>query len=167
VAIPGATGRGDGVIATFAAVLMTLYIAHSVGDQWVQTHAQALAKGTPGWTGRVMCAGHVATLTLTKMAILGSVATIIHLPLSGRGVIVGLGVDAASHYWADRRTTLAKLATRLGKGEYAGLGTAAHPLHPVTADGSPAVTLGTGAYQLDQSWHHAWLLVAALIITVL
>lgn len=47
--------------------------------------------------------------------------------------------------------TLARLADRLGKGEFARLG-----------DGA-AAPAGTGAYALDQSWHVAWLLIAALI----
>lgn len=62
------------------------------------------------------------------------------------------GGDAISHYWADRRSTLARLADRLGKGELYALG-----------DGA-AAPAGTGAYALDQSWHHAWLYIAALII---
>lgn len=101
--------------ATFAAVFVALFVAHSVGDHWVQTQWQADTKGAPGRLGRVACARHVLGLTITKDA-------------------------------------------------FYSLGTRAHPRHPVTAEGDPAATLGTGAYALDQSWHHLWLLVAALII---
>lgn len=44
-------------------------------------------------------------------------------------------------------------------------GNGVHPLHPVTAEGKPAAHLGAGAYALDQSFRHLWLLVAALLIT--
>ncbi|MCP9954687.1 DUF3307 domain-containing protein [Actinomadura madurae] len=135
----------------FTCVFLTLWVAHQVGDHWVQTHAQACGKGAPGWLGRAWCARHVATLTATKAAVLAVVAAALALPLAPLSLAIALAVDAVSHYWADRRTTLARLADRLGKGEFARLG-----------DGA-AAPAGTGAYALDQSWHVAWLLIAALI----
>ena len=54
-----------------------------------------------------------------------------------------------------------------GKTEFLSLGTPAHPAHPVTAEGTYAPTLGTGAYALDQSFHHLFLGVAALLIAAL
>jgi hypothetical protein len=51
--------------AVFAACFAALYTAHQVADHWLQTPAQAAGKGGPGWTGRLACARHVATLTLT------------------------------------------------------------------------------------------------------
>ncbi|MEU8383970.1 transcriptional regulator [Streptosporangium sp. NPDC048865] len=135
--------------AMFAAVFAALYVAHSVGDHWVQTHGQACGKGAPTRAGRMACARHVATLTLTKMIAIGLVMLVTGLRLDGPWLCAGLLVDAASHYWADRRTTLASLADRLGKGDFYRLG-AGH--------------LGSGAYALDQSWHHLWLFIAALII---
>jgi hypothetical protein len=143
--------------ATFAAVFIALYVAHSVGDHWVQTSHQSAHKGRPGWVGRLAGARHVATLTLTKLAALVPAAALLGLHLSALGILAGLTVDAASHWWADRRTTLAWLAQITGKGEFYRLGAprAGH-------DDNPHV--GTGAYALDQSFHHLWLLVAALII---
>ncbi|MEU9031878.1 hypothetical protein AB0D46_31035 [Streptomyces sp. NPDC048383] len=41
------------------------------------------------------------------------------------------------------------MAKVTGKGEFYSLGTGAHPVHPVTAEGKPAAHLGTGAYALD------------------
>jgi hypothetical protein len=64
-----------------------------------------------------------------------------------------------THYWADRRTTLAALATRVGKGEFYALGAP----RPGREDNP---TIGTGAYALDQAWHWVWLLVAALLTAV-
>ncbi|MEU3522012.1 transcriptional regulator [Streptomyces sp. NPDC006654] len=150
--------------ATFAAVFVALYVAHTVGDHWVQSSCQAAAKGGPGWTGRLACGRHVLGLTLTKAVLLVPVVLVLGLPVTALGLVLGLGLDAASHYWADRRTTLARLARTCGKAEFYSLGTPAHPAHPVTAEGTPAATLGTGAYALDQSWHMLWLGVAALII---
>jgi hypothetical protein len=150
--------------ATFAATFVALYVAHEVGDHWVQTHHQACTKGGPGWAGRLACGRHVATLTLTKGVVLVPVALVLGLQVTVLGVLLGLGVDAVSHYWADRRSTLARLAKVCRKTEFHDLGTPDHPKHPVTATGAPAATFGTGAYALDQSWHMLWLLVAALLI---
>jgi len=153
--------------AVFAAAFIALYVAHSVGDHWVQSSCQAATKGQPGWTGRLACGRHVLGLTLTKAVVLVPVVLVLHLPVTALGLVLGLGLDAASHYWADRRTTLAKLAARCGKAEFYSLGTPAHPAHPTTAQGTYAPTLGTGAYALDQSWHILWLGITALIIATI
>ncbi|WP_405149397.1 DUF3307 domain-containing protein [Sphaerisporangium sp. NBC_01403] len=144
-------------VATFAAVFAALYAAHQVGDHWVQSHQQACSKGAPGRAGRAACIGHVITLTGTKMLALAALMTVTHLRLDPVALTVALTVDAVSHYWADRRVTLARLADAVGKGDFYRLGAP----RPGTGD---APHLGTGAYALDQSWHVAWLFVAALII---
>ncbi|MGP4086134.1 transcriptional regulator [Streptomyces sp. KR55] len=143
--------------ATFAAVFIALYVAHSVGDHWVQTSHQSAHKGRPGWVGRLADARHVATLTATKVAVLLPVVWLLDLHVSGLGILAGLGIDAAAHWWADRRSTLAWLAKVTGKGEFYRLGTPR-----AGRDDNPHI--GTGAYALDQSFHYLWLLVAALII---
>jgi hypothetical protein len=150
--------------ALFAAVFIALYVAHSVGDHWVQSSCQAATKGQPGWTGRLACGRHVLGLTLTKAVVLVPVVLVLDLSVTALGVALGLGLDAASHYWADRRTTLKRLADRCRKAEFYSLGTPTHPGHPTTAKGEYAPTLGTGAYALDQAFHHFWLLVGALLI---
>lgn len=134
---------------TFAAVYVALYVAHVVGDHWVQTDAQAAVKGAPGWRGRRACAAHVATYTATAALVVGAVAWRTGMHLSPVAVAVGLAVSAGSHYIADRRTPLVWLADRLGTGRFVR-----------TAGGGIS-----GAYLLDQSWHLGWLLVAALIVT--
>lgn len=143
--------------AAFAAVLAALYAAHSFGDHWVQTHHQACAKAAATRAGRLACLRHVATLTLTKAAALAAVALLTDLSLHPLAVLVGLLADAASHYWADRRAPLARLADLIGKGDFYRMGAP----RPGTDD---APHLGTGAYALDQSWHHLWLFLSALII---
>ncbi|QHC33929.1 transcriptional regulator [Streptomyces sp. HF10] len=157
-------------IATFAAVFAALWVAHTVGDHWVQTSVQSAEKGqhdrNPGQSsrvGRLACTRHVIGLTLTKVLLLGLAAIVLGLPLSVAGVTIGLGLDAASHWWADRRSSLAWLAEVTGKTEFYNLGTGAHPFHPVTAEGKPAGHLGTGAYALDQAFHTFFLFLAALI----
>lgn len=144
---------------TFAAVFAALFVAHSVGDHWVQTDAQAQAKGRPGWPGRWADTRHVVTLTATKLAVLLPAGLLLGLHLSVWGLVAGLCVDAVTHWWADRRTTLAWLAKVLGSGDFYRMG-APRP----GRDDNPS--LGTGAYALDQSFHHLWLLVAALLITL-
>ncbi|MEU8035593.1 transcriptional regulator [Streptosporangium sp. NPDC049078] len=148
-------------LATFAATFGALLAAHSVGDHWVQTHGQACAKGAPGWAGRIACAKHVATLTITKVVAVALVMLVTGLRLDGTHLLAGLLIDAASHYWADRaaghegrttKVTLELLAKRLKKSGFYALG-----------DRLTAPT-GTGAYSLDQSWHVAWLFVTALVV---
>ncbi|TJZ41208.1 transcriptional regulator [Streptomyces piniterrae] len=153
--------------AVFAAVFVALYVAHSVGDHWVQTSEQSAEKGKPGWAGRLADTRHVIGLTITKGVALAAVVLVLDIPVTVLGVMAGLGADAMTHWWADRRSTLAWLAKVTGKTEFYTLGTGAHPAHPVTAEGKPAATLGTGAYALDQSFHHLFLGVAALLIAAL
>lgn len=157
--------------ATFAAVFAALYVAHSVGDHWVQTSCQSALKGqhdrNPGESsrvGRLACTRHVIGLTITKALLLAVVVLVLDLPVTALGIAAGLGIDAVTHWWADRRSSLAWFAKVTGKGEFYSLGTGTHPAAPVTAKGTPAGHLGTGAYALDQSFHHFWLLVAALLI---
>lgn len=141
-------------LALYGALLATFGETHAFCDQVVQNSDDAVAKGKPGRAGRAACARHVASLTLTKAAALAVVVLVLGVAAHPVAVAVALAVDAVSHYWADRRTTLQALARRVGKAEFAQLG-----------DGAVAPT-GTGAYALDQSWHIGWLAVAALIASV-
>lgn len=95
-------------------------------------------------------------------------------------------MSAITHYWADRRFTLAWFAAVLGKSEFYELGKPREYLvvvdrveHDELAGGGHTLslvsetvpldqpTLGTGAYALDQSWHWGWLGVAAFLTAVL
>lgn len=138
----------------FAALFAALYAAHQVADHWVQTQHQASAKGLPGWSGRAACAAHVATYTLTALLAVLLVAWRAGLHLHPWHLATGLAVSAVSHYIADRRAPLRRIADALGSGEFYRLGQPAPGCAPC---------LGTGAYALDQSWHVGWLLIAALI----
>ncbi|MFC4146812.1 DUF3307 domain-containing protein [Micromonospora mangrovi] len=145
--------------ATFAAVFAALYVAHQVADHWVQTQHQADCKGLPGWPGRIACAAHVTTYTLTALVALTVLLLATGLRLDPWGVGVGLTVSAVSHYIADRRTPLKRIADALGSARFHALGTP-RPGH----DDNPS--LGTGAYALDQSWHYGFLFIAALFCAI-
>ncbi|MCW2901737.1 MAG: hypothetical protein JWO67_4002 [Streptosporangiaceae bacterium] len=143
-------GRLGGVYAL-------LHASHMVGDHWVQTNPEAQRKGDEGPEGRKACAMHVATLTATQVVFLAAGALAAGERLNPRRVVIGLAVNAVSHYAADRRGygVLPKLADMLawtGKDQFYELG-----------DGK-AAPCGTGAYALDQSWHVGFLAVAAAII---
>jgi hypothetical protein len=125
------------------------YVAgHWLGDYWVQTNAQAACKGLPGWLGRRACAAHVATYTLTLAACLGLAWWWLALPVHSVWAAAGLAVSAVTHYFADRRCPLRRLAGlipgKLGFWE--------------AGDG-----LASGGAYLDQAWHWWWLFAAALI----
>lgn len=144
----------------FAVLFIALYVGHHIGDQWVQTHHQALTKGARGeqtWTGRAACARHVANLTVVETINVVLVVTILQLTVQPWAVAAGLAVNAVSHFWADRIHTLHRLAVVLNKGAYWDLG-APRPGH------DDNVTVGTGRYHLDQSWHVAWVFAAALVM---
>lgn len=131
-------------MSTFAPVFVALYAAHQVADHWVQTQHQADMKGGKGWAGRLACAAHVATYTVTALVFLLVMTQVTGVVLHPVPVAVGLAVSAVTHYVVDRRTPLRWMAARLGKDEY-------------------WLVHGGGSYALDQSWHVGWLFVAALI----
>lgn len=149
-------------LAQFAAVFIALYVGHQVGDHWIQTECQAMRKGERSARGRVACIGHVATLQIVKLFALVLLALAFGLHVSGWGVAVALLVDAASHYWADRRFTLEKFANKVGKGGFFHQGT-----DLVNAQGETPPHTGTGKYLLDQTWHHGWLFLSAILLIVL
>ena len=170
----------------FAALLPALLVAHNVADHWVQSSHQAATKGQKGWRGRAACASHVGTYTATTAVTVAALDRTLGLGVSRRGLVAGQLVSAVSHYWADRRFTLARLCERTGKGGFYRLGQP-RPVQGTTASGQlvhPVFTLrrgcttpeftswdnpslGTGAYVLDQAWHWAWLGIAALVTAVM
>lgn len=143
-------------IGTFAGLAVALLVAHQIADHWVQTEHQANTKGQHDNAGRLACARHVASYTavtsLSVLAIWGA----FQLNISWTGFFAGQMVSAVTHYWADRRFTLARLAALTGHAGFYMLG------QPRPGcDDNPS--LGTGAYAMDQSWHWGWLGVAAFL----
>jgi hypothetical protein len=144
-------------LTAVGALSAALFAAHQVADHWVQTQHQADTKGHPGWAGRLACAAHVATYTATAALALALLALATDWTPSPLWVAAGLAVSALTHYLADRRTPLRRLAKWTGAQRFYALG-APRP----GRDDNPS--LGTGAYALDQSWHIGWLFIAALLI---
>lgn len=140
----------------FAATFAALYAAHTVADHWIQTQHQADTKGAPGWRGRLACAAHVATYTATGALALAATNHRTGLGLRAGRVAAGLALSGVTHYAADRRTPLRRLAEATGSGDFYRMG-APRP----GRDDNP--TLG-GAYALDQAWHVGWLAATALVI---
>lgn len=145
---------------TFAATFVALFMAHQVADHWVQTSHQSQHKARQNAAGRWACAKHVATYTVTTALAVAAVWAVLGLAITPVGFVTGQATSAITHYWADRRSTLAALAERLGLGGFYRLG-APRP----GRDDNPS--LGTGAYALDQSWHWLWLGVAALVTALI
>lgn len=145
--------------AVMAVSYVALIAAHEVGDHWLQTPCQAMIKGGDGWTARGACARHVLVLTVTKVVALYFAFGAARLPIYPLSWVIGLGTDAFSHYFADRRSGLRALVALFGPGKTAFLDLGApRPGY----DDNP--TLGTGAYVLDQSWHKLFLYLTVLIL---
>jgi hypothetical protein len=140
--------------ATTGDLFAALLAAHQLADHWIQTDRQATMKMNRSREGHLACAGHVAGQAAAKGLALG----VLHLTgrrVSWRRACGALAIDAASHYWADRRHTLEALARAAGSGAFWDLG--------VPRGGhDDNETLGTGWYALDQAWHVTWLYIAAL-----
>ncbi|MBB6001355.1 hypothetical protein HNR25_005186 [Streptomonospora salina] len=135
----------DALTAVLAAV--ALVAGHHAGDRWLQTDHQAVTKGACTHAGRAACTGHVATLTLAQLAMLALVLAATGTGVSPLALLLGLGLNAASHWWADRRFTLRGLVLATDpiahKSGYYGNG---------------------GAEPLDQAFHFVWIVPCALVI---
>ncbi|MET9176742.1 hypothetical protein ABZX88_00705 [Kitasatospora aureofaciens] len=140
--------------ARFAASYALLRAAADVADHWIQTDHQACTKGQhdhndgqSSAAGRRACAAHVATYTATQAAVLLAGTRLLGIRLRPGPGAAALAVSAITHYIADRREPLRRLADATGKGNFVRL--ADHGMN--------------GAYALDQAWHHAFETCAALI----
>jgi Protein of unknown function (DUF3307) len=131
----------------FAVTFCCFCSAHQLADHWLQTERQATRKGGPGWPAARACLAHVLTYHLTCAAFLALAAWLLAMPVSIPWAAGGLFVSAWTHYFADRRWPLMRVAEKLGKGDLWWLGD----------------RYFGGSYVLDQSWHVTWLFVAALL----
>jgi hypothetical protein len=141
------TSPGSRFAATFAALL----VAHHVADYWLQTEHQAVNKGRHGSprenaAGRAACLAHVSTYSAATASAVAGANRALRLGASWRGILVGQAISAVSHYWADRRFTLRRLAEQTGRLAFYDQGEG----------------LAKGSAVLDQSWHIAWLALSAL-----
>lgn len=134
-------------IAVFAAVFAALSAGHAVGDHWIQRHADSQHKGLPGREGILACLRHIATYLATAAACLGLARLYLGLELDLGATAVAFAVSGFSHYIADRREPLRRIADALGKRDF----------YELKASGM------NGSYLLDQSWHLGFTFWAALI----
>jgi hypothetical protein len=139
-------------LSLLGGVYALLAAADNVGDHWVQTNGQARRKDGQGWPGRRACAAHVATLTATEILFLAGGVAATGTRLDPRRVALGLAFNGVTHYWADRRFTLRKLASHTKKTKFIEFG---------NKDLAPC---GTGAYVLDQAFHDGARAITAAII---
>lgn len=132
---------------TLVLAYVSLHAAHWVADHWIQTPHQSATKGEKGRVGRLACASHVATYTLTGAVTLTALVWLTHVPLHGGYLLAGLAINAVTHYIADRREPLYRMAAAVGKDD-------------------EWVHRGGGAYALDQAWHKGWILIAAAVTAI-
>lgn len=105
--------------ATFSAVAIALIAAHLLADYVIQTDHLAAAKATPGWRGRLACASHVAhhiALSILGVWLLQTLC-VTAIPDAPQAY-AALALIAVTHYLADRRTPLLRLARLTGKREW-------------------------------------------------
>lgn len=143
----------------FLITAIALYAAHEVGDELVQTGHQAQAKGDPGWRGRLACAGHVATYSATGALAIFAASRRLGVPMQRRALLAGLALNAATHYVADRRTPLRRIAELIGSGDYVRCATVVRTPGGEAQDTGP----GTGLFHLDYAWHYGWIFLSALV----
>lgn len=134
------------IAGRFAAIAITLYATHVLVDYWVQEAVVSARKILPGWRGRGWCAVHVGQHLLMSAAALWvlHVWDVVYI-WPGPLPWAGLALIAVTHYAADRRAPLRRLAIATGH-------------DPRWLDH------GGGLAQLDQAWHVAWLVAASLLI---
>ncbi|MFE2412333.1 hypothetical protein ACFXDE_28695 [Kitasatospora sp. NPDC059408] len=152
--------------ARFATSYALLRAAGAIGDMWVQTDTCARIKGATDTNpvvdrdeetgtetvhgtreGQLACAHHCLTYSATQAGALLIGSRLLGLRLRPGRVTAALALSFATHYIADRRQPLARLANATGKGAFY------ERLAPVC-----------GSFELDQAWHHGWESAAALLL---
>lgn len=137
----------------FAVAYALLTGSHELADHWVQIDAHATVKGQRGPRGARACTLHVASYTATQAAALTAANRLLGLRLGWRRAGAALAISAVTHYIADRQgghwrdehpRGVVRLASATG--------------HAGWLQRDP----GAG-YLLDQSWHKAWITIAALV----
>jgi hypothetical protein len=132
----------------FAVVLSTFYAAHHLADHVLgQTDKQAAHKAAPGWVGWRHLLGHVGAYHLVVVVMLAVTVAALHLPVTGTGLVAGIGFSALTHALLDRRWPVRWILTHTGGADF--------------ADRTAPIC---GMYLADQSLHSACLWVSALFI---
>lgn len=151
------------VKAVSAAVAYVAMLAgHGIGDHWLQTGPQACKKPLDGaesrWCSMWHCAKHVATWTAVVTVFVTGAFLWLGLPLRPEWLGAGMALNAATHFVADLRTPLIWLATKMRRASYVEM------VQVVRPAGCDRYGPGTAVFHLDQTWHKAWMLPAALLV---
>ncbi|MBB5431373.1 DUF3307 domain-containing protein [Nocardiopsis composta] len=131
--------------ARFAAVATAMLAAHELADYWLQSQREAVHKGADSAKGRIACASHVATYTAVSTAAVVAVDRYLGLDLDPRRIAAGQLLSAATHYAADRREPLRRLACWAGKRPFWESGGAPHldqAAHKIVLTLAAAITAG-------------------------
>ena len=134
--------------AAFAALYAASRVSADVADHWVQTDHQAVTKGKADRDGRLACLAHVTSYVATQAATIATLASVLGIRVTPGKALAAAAISGVTHYVADRRTPVRRLAEATGKGRFYELG---GPLG--------------GAYLLDQATHHTAELVAVAILS--
>ncbi|MFC7739677.1 hypothetical protein ACFQXA_00165 [Nocardiopsis composta] len=106
---------------------------------------EAVHKGADSAKGRIACASHVATYTAVSTAAVVAVDRYLGLDLDPRRIAAGQLLSAATHYAADRREPLRRLACWAGKRPFWESGGAPHldqAAHKIVLTLAAAITAG-------------------------
>lgn len=157
--------------AHFAAAYALLRAAADYADHWGQSDFDAQCKGatdeapvtykdddadevTVGTRGgRAACARHCLTYSATQGLVLAVGSRLLGIRLNPAAVAGAIAISGLTHFAADRRVPnglLHRLAKVSGKERFYKL--ADHGIN--------------GAYCLDQSWHHSFETLAAVVATL-
>ncbi len=139
------------MIASFAAILVTLLVLHNLADHiFGQTDQMAACKAEPGWFGWKHILSHVLYYHSFMMIGLGLVLIVLEIPATWPGIILGLLFSAVTHAIIDRRWPVRVILEMTGSPNFAKMQT------PIF-----------GIYAADQALHWGCLLVSALIMAAI
>jgi hypothetical protein len=134
----------------FAVSLLTLLVAHQVGDHVLQTDYQAATKSSRGRAAAAAMLGHLAGYHLGALVLLVGTGTALGLPLTVPGVAAGLAFSAGTHALLDLRWPVRAVLRAAGAAKFA-----------------EATAPVCGMYAADQALHTLCLLIAALLVATL
>ncbi|KPM55769.1 hypothetical protein ACG83_10880 [Frankia sp. R43] len=143
--------------AAFPTLLAAALAAHEVADNLLgQTDNQAGRKDKPGAEGWCANLRHVAAYHAVMAAMVGATVRVTRVPVSGRGLLAGFVVSAASHGFIDRRWPIRRLMAVTGSPAFAEM---------TITTSVPGMPWKPGLNRGDQAAHAGMLWLAALVAT--
>ncbi|MEV3921363.1 hypothetical protein [Actinomadura coerulea] len=110
----------------------------------------------------------MVSYTVCTSLVVAMMWTLFDLRISLFSFTLGQLISGVTHFWADRRLPLQRLAERVDRlhglrGESVG---AFYRLGAPRAGKDDNLVLGTGRYALDQAWHWWWIFIASVVTAV-